>query len=193
MRLHCTVQIYLLHLFPSLTILSMYLKWNRIDDVIISLIAWSVNPPVTSHWQAYHILLYRDHLAWVGFKLTTSVVIATDCTGSCKSNYHTITTVMDPIEKNFTCVIINMHKVWLTFRAGLSYRLQAWTLTFVRLSGTSENWRRTSRSCITVVRRDKWKNQIPKRAGAISTGIKYWVCCIKEPCLISNLSIIYFY
>jgi hypothetical protein len=34
---------------------------------------------------------------------------------------------------------------------------QASTLTFVRLSGTSENWRWTSRSCITVVRRDKWK------------------------------------
>jgi hypothetical protein len=32
-------------------------------------------------------------------------------------------------------------------------------------AGTSENWRRTSRSCITVVRWDKWKNQeIPKRA-----------------------------
>jgi hypothetical protein len=62
--------------------------------------------------------------------------------------------------------------------------IQASTLTFVRLSGTSENWRRTSRSCI------KWKNQIPKRG--ISTGLKYWVCCIKEPCLISNLSIIYF-
>jgi hypothetical protein len=73
---------------------------------------------------------------------------------------------------------------------------QASILTFVRLSGTSENWRRTSRSCITVVRRDKWKNQIPKRAGttdkSISTGIKYWVCCIKESCLIYNLSIIYF-
>jgi hypothetical protein len=27
----------------------MYLKWNRIDDVIISLVAWSVNPPVASH------------------------------------------------------------------------------------------------------------------------------------------------
>jgi hypothetical protein len=26
---------------------------------------------------------------------------------------------------------------------------------------------------------------------SISTGIKYWVCCIKESCLISNLSIIY--
>ena len=24
------------------------------------------------------------------------------------------------------------------------------------------------------------------------SGIKYWVCCIKEPCLISNLSMIYY-
>jgi hypothetical protein len=38
---------------------------------------------------------------------------------------------------------------------------QALTLTFVRLSCTSENWRRTSRSCITVVRRDKLKNDRP--------------------------------
>jgi hypothetical protein len=29
---------------------------------------------------------------WTGFELTTLVVIDTDCTGSCKSNYHTITT-----------------------------------------------------------------------------------------------------
>ena len=38
--------------------------------------------------------------------------------------------------------------------------------------------------------------EIPKRAGttdkSISNGIKYWVCCMKEPCLISNLFIIYF-
>jgi len=27
----------------------------------------------------------------LGFKFTTSVVIGTDCIGSCKSNYHTIT------------------------------------------------------------------------------------------------------
>ena len=39
----------------------------------------------------YHILLYRVHLAWVGFELTILVAICTDCTGSCKSNYHTIT------------------------------------------------------------------------------------------------------
>jgi len=40
----------------------------------------------------YHIMLHRVHLAWVGFDLTTLVVIGTDCIGSCKSNYHTITT-----------------------------------------------------------------------------------------------------
>ena len=40
-----------------------------------------------------HIMLYRVHLAWVGFEFTTSVVIGTDCTGSCKSIYHTITTM----------------------------------------------------------------------------------------------------
>jgi hypothetical protein len=37
----------------------------------------------------YHILLYEYTLSWTGFELTTLVVIGTDCTGSCKSNYHT--------------------------------------------------------------------------------------------------------
>jgi hypothetical protein len=34
----------------------------------------------------YHIMLYRVHL-----KITAVVVIGTDCTCSCKSNYYTIT------------------------------------------------------------------------------------------------------
>ena len=41
----------------------------------------------------YRILLYRVHLAWAGFELTTLVMIGTDCTDSCKSNYHTFTTM----------------------------------------------------------------------------------------------------
>jgi hypothetical protein len=38
----------------------------------------------------YHIMLYQVHLIWVGLKLTTLVVIGTDCTGSYKSNCHMI-------------------------------------------------------------------------------------------------------
>ena len=42
----------------------------------------------------YPIMLYTS--SWQRFKLTISAVICTDCIGSCKSNYHTITTTTDP-------------------------------------------------------------------------------------------------
>ena len=45
----------------------------------------------------YHIILYRVHRAWLGFELTTLVVTCTDCIGSYKSSYHTITTTAVPI------------------------------------------------------------------------------------------------
>ena len=51
---------------------------------------------VASHWQTYHIMLHRVHLAWAGFELTPFVVIATNCIYSYKSNYHMITTTTDP-------------------------------------------------------------------------------------------------
>ena len=41
----------------------------------------------------YH-MLYRVHLAWAGFKLTMLVAISTNCMGSYKFNYQTITTTM---------------------------------------------------------------------------------------------------
>ena len=37
-------------------------------------------------------MLYGVHLAGARFELTKLVVIGTDCIGSCKSNYHMITT-----------------------------------------------------------------------------------------------------
>ena len=42
----------------------------------------------------YRIMFYRVHLAWPGFELL--VVICTDFTCSCKSNYHAITTTTVP-------------------------------------------------------------------------------------------------
>jgi hypothetical protein len=56
----------------------------------------------------YHIMLYN--LPWSRFELTTSIVIGTDCIGSCESNYHTTTatlwgrTLIDKIIYSKTCL-----------------------------------------------------------------------------------------
>jgi hypothetical protein len=48
----------------------------------------------------YHIMLYTS--PWSRFKLTTSVVIDTDCIGSCKSSYGTITATTAPDQNKKT-------------------------------------------------------------------------------------------
>ena len=53
--------------------------------------------PVASHWQTLShnpIMLYSS--PWAGVEPTTSMVIGTDCIGSCKSNYHTIMATTAP-------------------------------------------------------------------------------------------------
>ena len=47
--------------------------------------------------KVYHIMLHTS--TWSRFELTTSVVIATGCVCSCKSNYHMSTSTMAPTTK----------------------------------------------------------------------------------------------
>jgi hypothetical protein len=51
-------------------------------------------------------MLYRVHINWTGFELTTSVVIDTDCIGSCKSNFHAITSTTAPLRINDKMVMV---------------------------------------------------------------------------------------
>jgi len=59
---------------------------------------------------AYDIMLNRVHLAWAGFELTTLVVIGTDCTGSCKSNYHTVMPTTAPCFWGYS---IGSARIWV--------------------------------------------------------------------------------
>jgi len=47
---------------------------------------WPTCRKVLTNFITYCCIEYTS--TWMGFKLTTLVVIGTDCTGSCKSNYH---------------------------------------------------------------------------------------------------------
>ena len=90
-----------IHLFnPNLSAVVFNTTFNN-----ISVISWRkpVYPEKTTDLsqvtdRLYNIMLYQVNLASAGFKLTL-VVIGTDCIGSCKSNYYTITTKTVPANK----------------------------------------------------------------------------------------------
>ena len=52
--------------------------------------------------ELYHIMLYRAHLTMKRVKTHNFVVMDTDCTGYCKSNYHTIMSTMAPTLIEYT-------------------------------------------------------------------------------------------
>ena len=53
--------------------------------------------PVASHWRTLSQWFIQYTSPWTEFQLTTLMGIGTNCTGSYKSNYHTITTMTAPI------------------------------------------------------------------------------------------------
>ena len=62
--------------------------------------------PVARHWRT---LSHK----WAGFEFITLVVIGTDCTGSCKSNYHMNTSTTAPISHmELLWVVFNMQRAW---------------------------------------------------------------------------------
>jgi hypothetical protein len=85
----------------------------------------------------YHVMLYWVQLAWTRFKFATLVVIGTDCTGSCKSNYHTITATTSPP------TIIDLYPVcqfcwWKTKRKSWTFasHWQTWSHNVVSITYT---------------------------------------------------------
>jgi len=111
------VVLWMVNLFNCLSyywrikMIKVYLKWpwtrwvrdgvfNSAFNNISGLLVEETNVPDENHWPNFiTIILYRVHIAWAWFELTTVVLIDTDYIDSCKSNYHTITTTTIPLNK----------------------------------------------------------------------------------------------
>jgi hypothetical protein len=96
--------------------------------------------PVASHWQtiSHSVVSSTPHLS--GFKLTTSVVIGTDCIGSCKSNYHSITTKMVPTfykEKIYfylqTLCVLNICQIYISLKSDHLLCVSFWNKYYCRI------------------------------------------------------------
>ena len=68
------------------------ISWRTISLVEETGVPGKNRWPAASIWQSW----IEYTAPWEGFELTTSVVIGTDYIGSCKPNYHTITTTKTP-------------------------------------------------------------------------------------------------
>ena len=82
----------------------------------------------------YHRMLYTSR-----FELTTSVVIGTDCIGSCKSNYHTIRGHDGPYDKrdDFNFPIVNSS---FTFQQHLEMECITQLIRYSRTCGSHQDF-----------------------------------------------------
>ena len=83
----------------------------------------------------HHIMLYQVHLAWAGFKLTTLVVIGTDCICNCKFNYHAIMATVAPRQWMSICLdlrtkFLKIGTFWIIFIELVTFRLMNVSTSF---------------------------------------------------------------
>ena len=115
----------------------------------ISVISWrsvllveETGGPGENHWpvtdKLYHIMLYTS--PWSRFELTTSVVINADCIGSCKSNYHTITTTMIPLRDRQNCIrwILTTHNKVIIYQVYECLSPGSYLLSFMEVKLPTE-------------------------------------------------------
>jgi hypothetical protein len=74
------------------------ISWWSVLLVEVTEVTGENHRPVASHWQtwSHNVKCIEYTSPWVGFELTTLVMIGTDCTDSCKLNFHLITTLTAP-------------------------------------------------------------------------------------------------
>jgi hypothetical protein len=99
------------------------------------------------------IFCYIEYiLLWTGFELTTLVVIGTDCTDSCKSNYHTIMTMTALWSYKSPMNIFGSKIHYLLSNPPLNFKVwrhsEKWDLMtfhiFLRSNPSITNWKRTN-------------------------------------------------
>jgi hypothetical protein len=90
--------------FNNISVISWRSVWLMEETGVLGENHW----PVASHWQTLsHSIVSSTPRHERVFELTILVVIGTDCIGSCKFNYHTITTMTAP--ENYLFMISSMN------------------------------------------------------------------------------------
>jgi hypothetical protein len=92
---------------------SAVISWRSVLLVEETGVLWENHWPVVNHWQTVlHNAVSSKPRHKRGSKLTTLAMIVTDCTGCCKSNYHTTTITTTPLTSEY---MLNMSSLFFFF------------------------------------------------------------------------------